>query len=100
MRQPSPEELRQLDPDGHFGQRLAADCAAILALRERSDREALQAIVHRLAGAAGTFGFTEVGELALMIDDRFTEGLPVTPGEIGTLVAALLRGIREDRNSA
>ena len=31
-------------------------------------------IVHQLAGAAGTFGYGELGELAISIDDRLIEG--------------------------
>lgn len=34
----------------------------------------LQALVHGLAGAAGTFGYPEVGDPAIAIDTLFVEG--------------------------
>ena len=91
MRQPAPtpEELRQLDPDGSFSERLEADRQAIATLSDSGDLETLKPIVHRLAGAAGTFGFTEIGAIAIEIDDRFAEGGPVSAAEIARLLAAL-----------
>ncbi len=59
MARPSPSvaDLKLLDPDGRFRARLIADHKTIGALSDSShDLAGLAPIVHRLAGAAGTFG--------------------------------------------
>ncbi len=102
MRQPAPtpQELRQLDPDGSFRDRLEADRRAIATLSDSRDLAALQPVVHRLAGAAGTFGFAEVGAVAIAIDDRFAEGKPVPAAEIARLLAALEEALGKPEKSA
>lgn len=47
------------------------------ALREavaQQDRDRLQALAHRLAGTAPSFGLTEVGEAARMLDELLQGG--------------------------
>ena len=58
---PGPDDLRALDPQGTFRERLEADRAAIAQLSETGNLEELERIVHGLAGAAGTFGYSDVG---------------------------------------
>jgi HPt (histidine-containing phosphotransfer) domain-containing protein len=67
------EALRQ-----RFLARCVEDLVVIKAAIEQpqaADREALRTTVHRLAGAAGTFGYGELGRMAgeaddaLMVDD-------------------------------
>lgn len=48
-----------------------------------------RAIIHRLAGAAATFGFPEVGQAALRADQRFSAGAMPTQHDIAAIVAAL-----------
>jgi HPt (histidine-containing phosphotransfer) domain-containing protein len=70
-------EAHELDPDGHFVHRLGDDCVALEELANDlprgplsiERRRALEAIAHRLAGAAGTFGFPEIGEVAVALED-------------------------------
>lgn len=74
--------------------RFVTRCAEDLAVLEQartggSDPEILRAIVHRLAGAAGTFGYPQLSELAGVVDDRLVENLWPTPGELDALVEAV-----------
>lgn len=46
-------------------------------------------LVHRLAGAAGTFGFAELSRLAKLADDRLAAGEPVPDAEALCLIEAL-----------
>lgn len=102
MRQPAPtpDDLRLLDPTGSFRDRLEADREAIATLSASGDLAALAPIVHRLAGAAGTFGFAEIGAIAISIDDRFVAGRPVTATTIARLLAALDHALGKAEKSA
>ncbi len=44
------------------------------AIRSERDPERLRAVVHRLSGAAGTFGFSELSKEAGEVDDVLVEG--------------------------
>lgn len=48
--------------------------AAILADRDTIDADELIAIVHRLSGTAGIFGFTELSEAAERTENALREG--------------------------
>lgn len=97
---PSAEDLKALDPDGTFRDRLEADRAAISQLSETGDFDKLRRIVHALAGAAGTLGFAEIGDIAIELDDHFTEGRPIAATEIARLLAALEQGLGKPEKSA
>lgn len=99
---PTAAELALLDPDGTFAERLAGDRAAFAALApaldEADDDGALadiQLLAHRLGGAAGTFGYAEVGEAALDLEEsvialREGEGdSGVAAGHLAVLLATL-----------
>jgi HPt (histidine-containing phosphotransfer) domain-containing protein len=71
-RQPTAEDLALLDPDGSFRLRLARDLEALVARdRENDTADEIATLVHRLAGAAETFGHTAVGRIAVALDDAF-----------------------------
>ncbi len=89
MRGPNPADGKILDPEGKFRDRLDADRAAITQLGESGDRKELERIVHGLAGAAGTFGYADLGEIALELDERFRVGERVSAADIARLLAAL-----------
>ena len=97
---PSAEDLNALDPDGTFHARLEADRAAIAQLSETGDFAKLQQIVHGLAGAAGTFGFAEIGDIAIALDDDFIEGRQITAVELARLLAALEQALGKPEKSA
>ncbi len=97
---PSAADLALLDPDGNFRDRLVADHEAVGALRDSHDLTALQPIVHRLAGAAGTFGYPELGDIAIEIDERFRDGRPVAATDIARLLAALDQALEIPSKSA
>src|SRR5262249_50069039 len=86
---PDAEGLRLLDPDGTFRRRLEAGGEAIAAVVAARGPAAPGRVVHRLAGAAGTFGFTEIGDAAMVLDDATVVGQPFEPAAVARLLAAL-----------
>ena len=94
------EERQLLDPDGSFLRRLAEDRRAISMLINTGRLAEIAPIVHRLAGAAGTFGFDELGDISITLDDAFVAGTPVSvAAHIQPLVAAIASAIRVGRKS-
>jgi HPt (histidine-containing phosphotransfer) domain-containing protein len=73
-REPGLAELRLLDPEGSFRDRLAADRAALAKAGSGRRPGRLTTIAHRLAGAAGTFGYPEISDAALALEDAAIEG--------------------------
>lgn len=70
-----------------FLARAAQDLASL-----RSDEVALadkHYVVHRLAGAAGTFGYAAVSALAAALDERLLAGDETPPEAFAELIAAL-----------
>ena len=66
----------------------AAEDAAVLGDSATPDEER-RIRVHRLAGAAGVFGFHELGEQAAALDEAWQAGRSPTPAELADLVRAL-----------
>jgi HPt (histidine-containing phosphotransfer) domain-containing protein len=97
---PSAEDLKALDPNGSFRDRLEADRASIAQLSEGGDIERLRRIVHALAGAAGTFGFAAIGDIAIELDNRFIAGHPVMAVDVARLLAALEQTLGKPEKSA
>lgn len=69
----SPRERALIDPDGHFRQRLREDAVRLRQVQAAGQTSEAARLVHRLAGAAGTFGYDEIGAIAIALDDRFAE---------------------------
>ncbi len=67
----------------------------LYALKTERDPEALRPIVHRMAGAAGTFGFPELSRMAGELDDALIEGKRVGDAELGPLIAELERLLKD-----
>ena len=101
MRTPaaSANELRALDPDGSFRDRLEADRQAIAELSDSGNLDELGRIVHRLAGAAGTFGYDEIGNISIALDDRFVAGETIAAPDIARLLAALEQALGKPEKS-
>jgi HPt (histidine-containing phosphotransfer) domain-containing protein len=97
---PSAADLKLLDPDGAFRTRLEDDRQAIAQLSDTGDLDQLKQIVHRLAGAAGTFGYTDVGDIAIALDDAFVAGNAVAPADIARLLAVLEQALSKPEKSA
>ncbi|MDP3803573.1 Hpt domain-containing protein [Brevundimonas sp.] len=51
------------------------------------------AIAHRLAGAAGSFGYPEISEAASLVDDRARYGPPPSTEEVRNMTQAMERAI-------
>ena len=101
-------ERTLLDPDGTFSSRLAADRDVLSGLarglgsaptetRQRRLAE-MEALVHRLGGAAGTFGYLAVSDAAFELEARIAvrRGEGESPfAEIEDRLAALLGTLEE-----
>jgi HPt (histidine-containing phosphotransfer) domain-containing protein len=72
-----------------FIARCAEDLVQLQAYQDgaQSNAEALRAIVHRMAGSAGIFGFANVSALAATLDSRLTDAGDATM--LPELVASL-----------
>ena len=62
-------------------------------IRVERDPERLRATVHRLAGAAGTFGFSELSAEAGEVDDVLVEGGTPSPEALNGLIGRIERMI-------
>ncbi|MBX9460474.1 MAG: Hpt domain-containing protein [Brevundimonas sp.] len=74
-----------------FIDRCRADLARLEALPEDDDE--VTSIVHRLAGAAGSFGFLQVSRIAAEIDLRTRNGIRPSGRELDDLKASLGKAI-------
>lgn len=97
---PTPADIALLDPDGSFRQRLLADRQALASLSDSGDLGELRRIVHGLAGAAGTFGYRELGEVAIELDERMRDEGAVSAAEVARLLAALDQAVGAAEKSA
>lgn len=69
-----------------FLTRAAEDLQQLLAAGDLSE---VQALVHRLSGSAGVFGYAAVSEAARIVDDALMAGAAPPPGAREDLVSAL-----------
>jgi HPt (histidine-containing phosphotransfer) domain-containing protein len=75
-------------------QRFLARCRQDLeAIRAERDPARLRLVVHRLSGAAGTFGYPDLSALAGEVDDVLVEGGRPTPEIIAQLVSEIERTV-------
>ncbi|MCO8030806.1 Hpt domain-containing protein [Brevundimonas diminuta] len=74
-----------------FRERAGADSLALADALARADAAEIERLAHSLAGAAGLFGFVEVGDLALQIDQVFAAGKTPPNDHVGALIDALRR---------
>ena len=79
------ERLRQ-----RFIERSRQDLAAIRAER---DPAKLRPVVHRLSGAAGTFGYDALSRLAGEVDDVLVEGGAPSETELARLIGEIERTV-------
>jgi len=100
LKQPTKTDLKVLDPDGSFRDRLEADRRRLAELSDHNDLNELRRVVHGLAGAAGTFGYREIGEAAIALDDKFAAGERVLPADVARLMAALEQALGKPEKSA
>ena len=73
-----------------FLERAIADLALLRAASSATDSD-LQATIHRLAGAAGTFGHHQLSELAKSAEDALIQRTADAPVRLAALVEALAR---------
>ena len=72
-----------------FVERCRSDLRELRRLRDAADTDLLSMIAHRLAGAAGSFGFPEISVAALVIDQQIRDGLRVTGPDMERLIELL-----------
>lgn len=91
---PTAADLALLDPDGSFRHRLASDLQILARFSAPAlmpaDLAEIELLAHRLAGAAGTFGFAEVSDAALALEDAAIEARAGS-GRLGRLASGLGR---------
>jgi HPt (histidine-containing phosphotransfer) domain-containing protein len=101
------ETLALIDPEGSFFARMMEDRARLSAFSQGLQADAMgsslkeiEVLAHRLAGAAGTFGYPEVGGSAMALEDALLEG-PVVP-EAGDIdrIRAKIQALTESLNLA
>ncbi len=63
--------------------------AALLAAAGGSEAEEVSALIHRFAGTAGTFGYTDLGALAASLDEAFAGGGTPTSEDFAPFLTAL-----------
>ncbi|HEY4192479.1 MAG TPA: Hpt domain-containing protein [Mesorhizobium sp.] len=109
----APADLALLDPDGVFAGRLAGDRAALIAWLDAMQTDGareeqlkhIATLAHRLAGAAGTFGHVEVGDVALklealILDREAGRGVSVRRDAVRLAAAALILALDESLASS
>lgn len=72
-----------------FRQRAARDRAALIQSLAAGDIGQVEWIAHGLAGSAGMFGFSDLAEAAVAIDEAFAAGRGLDAEEADRLVARL-----------
>ena len=97
---PSAEDLALLDPDGDFRDRLEADRQALAQLSDTADPVQLTRLVHGLAGAAGTFGYSDLSGIAIELDDKLRSAQELAATDIARLLAALEQALGKPEKSA
>ncbi|MDI1326173.1 MAG: Hpt domain-containing protein [Brevundimonas sp.] len=73
-----------------FVERCRDDLRELRRLRDQADTDAVCGIVHRLAGAAGSFGFPDISRAALVIDQRMRDGREISGVDVERLLALLV----------
>lgn len=56
----------------------------------RADEDLIR-IIHKLAGASGTFGYPELGRIAAEADDRLAEGHALTDHDLTQILGCMRR---------
>ena len=78
------------DPLAVLRTKFIARCAEdLLVVQAGPAAPDLPRVIHRIAGVAGMFGFTALGELAGRIDERAHAGQGFSEAELAELAAAL-----------
>lgn len=82
-----------------FVARCRTDLAELRRLGDRGDTAEVGALVHRLAGAAGSFGFPEVSASALVVDQQIRDGGAASQADMERLLGLLtdLAGAEDSR---
>jgi HPt (histidine-containing phosphotransfer) domain-containing protein len=75
---------------GRFLDRCREDLEVI---RVERDPSRLRPVVHRLAGAAGTFGFADLSAQAGEVDDVLVEGGTPAPEALDRLIAQIEQAV-------
>ena len=76
-----------------FVSRLPATVADLRRLRRASDSKNLEVVSHKLRGAAGSFGFSEISAAAVFVEDQLMAGESVAAvaGHVESLIALMRR---------
>lgn len=72
-----------------FRARCGGDRGDLARLAAQGDRDGVKQLAHKLAGAAGTFGFAPLSESALLLEGQLDMGEPLDPALLQLLDAQL-----------
>lgn len=83
-----------------FVARCRTDLAELRRLGDLGDIAGVGALVHRLAGAAGSFGFPEISAAALAVDQQIRDGGAASQTDMERLLRLLtdLAGAEDSRS--
>lgn len=79
---------------GRFKARCVDDRVALAELVAAGDVTGVRHMAHKLAGAAGTFGFRPLSEAALLLEDQVADGARPDPALVG-VVDGMLASVSE-----
>ncbi|RZJ43184.1 MAG: hypothetical protein EON86_05750 [Brevundimonas sp.] len=74
-----------------FRERALSDADGLASALQHSNEQDIEALAHGLAGAAGLFGFSEIGRQAKDIDGQFAAGDRPARSDVEALIAAIRR---------
>jgi len=72
-----------------FRARAAEEATALAEALAGGDAAGIERIAHGLAGAAGLFGFADVGAAAVAVDQDFAVGRLIDAGRVERLIGTL-----------
>lgn len=72
-----------------FQARAAIEAAALAEALAAGEAAEVERIAHGLAGAAGLFGFADVGAAAIAVDQAFAAGRPIDAAKVDRLIETL-----------
>lgn len=72
-----------------FQARAAIEAAALAQALAAGEAAEVERIAHGLAGAAGLFGFADVGAAAIAVDQAFAAGRPIDAAKVNRLIKTL-----------
>ena len=78
-----------------FKTRCVEDQSRLQSIEAEDDRDGLKMLAHKIAGAAGVFGFDALGRAARDVEEQLDLGLPPEPESLAALHRLLAEAAQE-----